>query len=152
MKTMNIVRIAGMGVIALVFTVVMQACSSNGPTPINYGHEQCGHCRMTVSDGRFACQLVTAKGRAYTFDDVQCLIDFVKEGNVATEEVSAYYLSDYADGNQLLPARGLFLLKSESLKSPMRGDIAAFEKREDLEEVRGIIGGGEELIWDSMWK
>lgn len=138
-------------IVGLVLTLGVQACGSGGPQPINYGADQCAHCRMTVSDARFGCQLVTTKGRAYHFDDVQCMVAFVKAGTVAAEDVSKYYLPDYSNTNKLLPAEELFLLKSESLKSPMRGDVAAFTNKEDLEKVSDIHGG-EELTWDNLWQ
>lgn len=139
------------GIFGLFLTLGTQACGSDGPKPINFGKDQCAHCRMTVSDARFASQLVTAKGRAYNFDDVQCMVAFVKGGGVAREEVAHYYLPDYTNENKLLPADGLFLLKSESLKSPMRGDIAAFASEADLEKVREIHGG-ERMTWEDLWK
>jgi len=131
--------------------MVIQACGSSGPQPINYGHDQCGHCRMTVSDARFGCQLATTKGRAYNFDDVQCMVAFVKAGSVAEEDVAEYYLPDYRNPNKLLPSAGLFFLKSEALKSPMRGDVAAFATKEERAEVQEIHGG-EELMWADLWK
>lgn len=148
---MKIVRLLSIFTFGVVLALAAQACGSDGPKPINYGHDQCAHCRMTVSDARFGCQLATGKGRAYNFDDVQCMVAFVKAGSVAAEDVSTYYLPDYSNTNKLLPAEGLFLLKSESLKSPMRGDVAAFISKEDLEQVKEIHGG-EELTWDDLWK
>jgi copper chaperone NosL len=106
---------------------------------------------MSVSDPRFGCELVTTKGRAFHFDDAQCMIDHVKKGNVATEDVANYYLPDYLNDNKLMPAEGLYLLKSESLKSPMRGDVAAFANETDLEEARKVHGG-EILTWSDLWK
>src|SRR5690606_7346704 len=109
---MKTVRFLSVVVSVIVFVLVSQACGSNGPEPINYGHDQCGHCRMMVSDARFGCQLATTKGRAYNFDDVQCMVAFVKAGNVAQEDVAAYYLPDYNHANQLMRSEDLFLLKS----------------------------------------
>lgn len=129
----------------------VQACGSSGPKPINFGSDQCAHCRMTISDARFGSQLVTTKGRAYLFDDVQCMVTFVKDGSIAADDVAKYYVPDYANDNKLLPAEGVVLLKSESLQSPMRGDVAAFANQEDLAEVREIHGG-ESLSWEDLWK
>jgi len=148
---MNSIRLVSLFALGVVLALAVQACGGGGPEPINYGHDQCGHCRMTVSDARFGCQLATTKGRAYNFDDVQCMIDFVKAGNVAPEDVAEYYLPDYSHANKLLPSEGLFLLKSESLKSPMRGDVAAFATREELAKMQETHGG-EELIWADLWK
>ncbi len=148
---MNNFRYSIMLILGLALSLGVQACGSDGPKPINYGQDQCAHCKMTVSDARFGGQLATTKGRAYHFDDVQCMVAFVKAGSVAREDVAKYYLPDYANENNLLPAEGLLLLKSESLKSPMRGDVAAFVSKDDLEQVREIHGG-EILTWEDLWK
>lgn len=148
---MNVIRLVGTFALGIVLAFAFQACASSGPEPINYGHDQCSHCRMTVSDARFGCQLTTAKGRAYNFDDVQCMVAFVKAGNVAHEEVAVYYLPDYSNANKLLPSDGLLLLKSESLKSPMRGDVAAFATKEELVQVQKVHGG-KEWTWEDLWK
>jgi len=130
---------------------MVHGCGSDGgPKPIRYGRDQCAHCRMTVSDARFGAQLVTTKGRAYNFDDLNCMMAAVKKNEIAETEVAAFYLPDYLDGNELLPAEGLFLLHSEQLKSPMLGNTAAFRNLADLAEIQRQIGG--ELVeWKELW-
>ncbi|WP_353134731.1 nitrous oxide reductase accessory protein NosL [Pseudopedobacter sp.] len=129
----------------------VQACTgNNGPIPIKYGSDQCAYCKMTVSDPRFGTQLQTNKGRAYNFDDIQCMISFVKESKVEKEEIAVYYLPDYIS-NELKPATEMFFLKSDELKSPMRGNIAAFSNAEDLEKTQASIGGTT-ITWDDLWK
>ncbi|WP_212592455.1 nitrous oxide reductase accessory protein NosL [Sphingobacterium humi] len=135
----------------LVSAFFLQSCQSQtGPKPIKYGADQCAFCKMTVSDPRFGTQILTKKGRAYNFDDVQCMIAYVKGNKITAEEVGKYYLPDYIS-NKLLDAEGLFYLKSEELKSPMRGNIAAFATRADLEKVQAEMGG-EVLTWKDLWK
>ena len=74
----------------------LQACQGNNePKPIKYGSDQCAYCKMTVSDPRFGTQLLTKKGRAYNFDDVQCMVAFVKENQVKKEDVAVFFLPDY---------------------------------------------------------
>ncbi len=148
---MKSIRFFCMVVLGLSMALGTQACGNDGPKPIQYGKDQCAHCRMTVSDARFGSQLVTKKGRAYHFDDVQCIVSYVKAGTVAKEDIAAFYMPDYANENKLLPAEGLFLLKSESLKSPMRGDVAGFASEADLEKVRDVHGG-ETLKWADLWQ
>ena len=50
-----------------------------GPRPIVYGAEACGHCKMQIGDAQFAAQLVTADGEAISFDDPGCLMRLVAE-------------------------------------------------------------------------
>lgn len=132
-------------------SITFSSCSQDGPQAIRYGQDQCVYCKMTISDPRFGTQIMSTKGRAYNFDDLQCMIAFVKAGDLAESEIAEFYLPDYSNDNQLLPAKELFYLKSESLKSPMRGDIAAFKSPEDLEEVRKVHGG-EVLTWEELWR
>lgn len=139
------------GTFIVLFIALLQACSSHaGPKPINYGVDQCAYCKMTVSDARFGTQLITKKGRAYNFDDVQCMIAYVKEGQTQRKDVAAFYLPDFKS-QELKPAENMFYLKSEALKSPMRGDIAAFASKTDLESVLAEFGGTV-LTWDDLWK
>lgn len=129
----------------------LQACQgSNKPKPIKYGTDQCAYCKMTVSDPRFGTQIQTKKGRTYNFDDLQCMLAFVKEKKVPKEEVAAYYLPDF-DSNEMHPADKMFFLKSEALKSPMRGNIACFSNRAALEKTRTTVGGTI-VTWDDLWK
>ncbi|WP_202912417.1 nitrous oxide reductase accessory protein NosL [Sphingobacterium olei] len=150
MKPKNILSYT-IGLISLLFLSVQACNSSAGPKPIRYGQDQCAYCKMTVSDARFGTQLVTKKGRAYNFDDVQCMIAFVKEGTVKRDDVAGFYLPDYSNDNELLPAEKMLLLKSESLKSPMRGNIAAFATEKDLAQARAQHTG-DVLTWDDLWK
>lgn len=129
----------------------LQACQmSSEPKSIKYGTDQCAFCKMTVSDPRFGTQLQTKKGKVYNFDDVQCMIEFVKNQTVKKNDVAAFYLPDFLNNN-LLPAEKLYYLKSEALKSPMRGDIAAFANKADLDKTKESLGG-EVLTWDELWK
>lgn len=134
----------------MLLMIGFQACQgNNGPKPIKYGVDQCAYCKMTVSDPRFGTQLLTKKGRAYNFDDVQCMVAFVKESRVKKEDVAAFFLPDYIS-NKLMPAEKMFYLKSEKLKSPMRGDIAAFSSVEDLEKTKATVGGTN-MKWEDLW-
>ena len=43
----------------LAFAPLLGACREPGPQPIALGRENCGFCRMAISDARFGAQLVT---------------------------------------------------------------------------------------------
>jgi copper chaperone NosL len=45
-----------------------------GPHPIAYDREPCSHCRMLISEPRFAAQLETREGVVESFDDPGCLL------------------------------------------------------------------------------
>jgi copper chaperone NosL len=60
--------------ISLLALVLFSSCSSSGPEKINLNKDDCHNCKMSISDKRFACEIVTEKGRAYKFDDITCLM------------------------------------------------------------------------------
>lgn len=128
------------------------ACSTDiRPQTIAYGKEQGAYCRMTISDPRFAAQLISKKGRVYNFDDAHCLLAYIHEGNIAKEDIGAIYLADFYS-EELKPAQELFYLKSESLNSPMQGNIAAFATREGIEKmISELAGQGSILRWEELW-
>lgn len=138
-------------ILMLGFVILAVSCVQQSPEAIRYGEDQCAHCRMTVSDMRFGTQIFTKKGRTYHFDDLKCMVGFVQSGNISQEQVAGYYLPDYSNENKLFPAETMFLLKSESLKSPMRGDIAAFASQTDMENALEHHDG-EVLLWADLWK
>lgn len=148
--TINVIKYTSHLLVCLLLVIGLQSCSANGPKPIKYGKDQCVYCKMTISDARFGTQLLTKKGRAYNFDDVSCMVAFSKEGQVAPEEIANLYVPDYHT-KKLYPVTALFFLKSEQLKSPMRGDIAAFKNESDLKHMQEKLGG-EQLSWEQISK
>lgn len=55
--------------------VAFAGCApADGPQPIVYDREACSHCRMLISEARFAAQLETREGEVQSFDDPGCLL------------------------------------------------------------------------------
>ncbi len=100
------------------------SCGNNGPEPINYNQDACVFCKMSISESRFAAELITVKGRVYKFDDLQCLLQY----DASNKEVAVknYYVGNFSEEKQLIDAKTAFFVKSEVLRSPMAGNIAAF--------------------------
>ncbi len=65
---------------ASAWLVLSLACAGSppGPARLETNNEQCGFCRMAVSDGRFAGQLVAPNEEPRFFDDVGCLAEYLK--------------------------------------------------------------------------
>ncbi|HEU5219058.1 MAG TPA: hypothetical protein VFU23_10390 [Gemmatimonadales bacterium] len=81
--------------------LLVAACAAGGPRPIAYGKEACAFCRMTVSDPRFGAELVTTRGRVYTFDSIECLASYYL-GN--RDGVASMWVSAGAGSTALQPA------------------------------------------------
>jgi copper chaperone NosL len=114
----------------LLLFITLTACNNTEAQQIKLHKDRCSHCEMSVSDGRFGAELITEKGRAYKFDDLFCMLNYIKEKNV---EFKSYYVHDYSKKNVLIDARTAFFVKSDSLNSPMRGNIAAFADKKSAQ-------------------
>lgn len=107
---------------------ILNSCSVE-PKKINYGKDHCHYCDMTVVDKTHASEYVTKKGRAYTFDAVECLVNDLNENK--NEDMMTFILVvDYANPGKLVSATEATYLISENIKSPMGANLSAFELKE----------------------
>lgn len=135
---------------AMAFSFTLISCST-GPEAIRFGTDNCHSCKMTISDQRFGAELVTKKGKVYKFDDSYCLVAFLKSKAVAESQTGNIYLVDFAGNGKLINATTAFLYKSEELRSPMGGDVAAFSSKEQLQAVSKKYPGNE-TSWKQLYK
>ena len=124
-------------------------CQADGPQPLDYGVAECTHCRMTVSDQKFAAQLVTRTGKAEPFDSIECLTGYLAEHADAATGARGVYVADFAAPGTLVPAATAFFLHSDGLSSPMGGGLAAFATAAARDEALARLGG-EGLAWDEV--
>lgn len=118
-----------------------------GPEPIRYGKDECFHCKMTLTDKRFGTEVVTKKGKVYKFDDLNCLVNFLKEGTVPEANIAQVVAVDFKKTGAFVDVHQAFFLQNDALKSPMRADIASFSDKKDLEAVKAEVGGGKDMTW-----
>lgn len=122
---------------------------STGPQPIKYGTDNCDFCKMTLMDKRYGAEIMTKKGKAFKFDDVNCLVMFDKEGSVKAADVAGRYITDFAHEGVLLEVEKAVFLHSDKLKTPMASQVAAFAGPADLEKVKSETGG-DRLGWQQV--
>lgn len=120
------------------------------PQPIRYGQDECSDCGMIISDRRFGAEIITRKGKVYKFDDVGCMHAFVERKAVPRDEVKSSLVSDFNRANSFIMLDQAEFLKSDSLKSPMRSDCAAFTTTEELKKVQSELGGGRQGRWSEL--
>lgn len=133
--------------LAIILLLNLYACSPEGPDPIALHKDTCAFCKMKISEGHFAAEAITKKGRVLKFDDVYCLKEYKNE-NAATE-IAQHYVHYYPGNNELIPAEPAFYVKSNQLKSPMAGNIAAFKTEVEAKEQAQKLGG-ELMNWNEM--
>ncbi|MBL7942430.1 MAG: nitrous oxide reductase accessory protein NosL [Flavobacteriales bacterium] len=118
----------------------LNACNS-GPKPIEVGKDACGQCKMTITDARFGAEIITRKGKVYKFDDLVCVLDCIKYGEVKKEDVASVWCADYLKPEHLIKADEAVYLSGENLRSPMGGNMAAFSTAQARDSVLMELGG-----------
>jgi copper chaperone NosL len=134
---------------ALAALALAGACAPPGPRPIALGKENCRHCHMTIADPRFAAELVTARRMVYVFDDVGCLLAFVRQETVPEEQVHSLWVYDYLRPDSLLDARHAVYLRVDALGTPMGSHLAALRPGRAADSLHALLGG-ELLAWDQL--
>jgi len=124
-----------LGVIVLASGGFLGGCGTDLSLPptIRYGEEACAHCRMIISDDRFAAAVVTKGGETLKFDDVGCLVE--READQGTPSGSIYWVRDF-DGGGWLDARSASYVQSAKVQSPMGYGLTALPpKSSEAESV-----------------
>ena len=135
------------------FSGITIALSFFGCTPrgrsIVYGTDACHNCLMTIMDRQHAAEIVTAKGKIYTFDSGECMIYYLRDS--PSEAIALYLINDYSRPGELVEATSAHFLISKKIPSPMGAFLSAFENPQTLEEVQSRKGG-ERYTWTTLLK
>ncbi|MGB7213079.1 MAG: nitrous oxide reductase accessory protein NosL [Gemmatimonadales bacterium] len=129
--------------------MITLGCAAPAPRPIAYGTEPCAHCHMTITDARFAAQLVTRKGRVSVFDDPLCLATFYAAGTIPPAEVALLFVNDFVTPDSMLDATTATYLRTDRVSTPMGGGIIALRSGLEADSVRTALGG-EVLHWPQL--
>ncbi len=132
--------------IALLFSFVLSSCS-NKPKPVVYGEDGCHYCKMTIVDKQHAAQFMTKKGRTYSFDATECMLNHLKEVDVQT--IDRFLTNDYNEPGSFMDATKASYLISENIPSPMGAFLSAFKNKEAADKAQAE-NDGEVLSWDQL--
>lgn len=137
-RNLRINRSAGvaLGLVVFLFTSCTPASEKIIP-----GKDHCDFCKMTVSDNRFGAEIVTKKGKIFKFDDAHCVLSFLKDGQFDSKLAKDIYFTDFSNTHSLIKTGKAFFLKSDELKSPMGGNVAAFSDRDSLNKMTTVYKG-----------
>lgn len=138
--------------LALGTLIVLGGCradSQDGPPSIRYGDSVCDECGMIISDERFATSSVIVSDRGphpTLFDDFNCQVIFehTKPQVVVLQRWSHDYVS-----SSWIDTKASWFVYSETIKSPMASNSAAFEHKAEAEkfaaESNGVVYQFDEL-------
>jgi len=105
---------------------VVAACGGGAPGPaaLDTRHDACAWCRMTVSQPRFAAQLVAPGEEPRFFDDLGCLADHLRSSRTVPRGAVAY-LADHRTGAWVDAATSV-IVRCPALATPMASGLVAF--------------------------
>lgn len=132
------------------FTATLASCNTK-PTPLKLGVDNCFLCKMNITDSKFGAELITQKGKVYKFDDMFCIIEFVKTETVEQQSIDGIYFVDFANNQQFVKANNAHLFKSDALRSPMNGNIAAFADQTSMQQMMQKYNGTK-VNWSELIK
>jgi len=137
--------------LALLFPVLVLNSCSSGPEPIIAGRDNCHLCKMGISDVKYSGELVTKKGKAYKFDDLHCLLSFLKADSTIQKQVKDIYVVDFAGNHSLVNVNESLFLHGDEIRGPMNGNVIAFQSRDSLKEA-AIRLNAVDISWEELKK
>jgi len=130
-------------------TLFLLASCSKEVAQIQYGTDQCEHCKMTLTDKKYGALIYTQKGKSFKFDAAECMLDYVKENKNSESEIDKYFVINLTEPGELINAAETIFLISPELRSPMGENISAFKNKADAEKYQTEFGG-EIFSWDEL--
>lgn len=135
------------------FTIFMSfllvGCSEQAyePKEINKETDICKVCNMGISFEDFAGELIYKNGDYEVFDDLGCLVEFLKD--VDESDVGAAYIKS-ADGAEWLPVEEATYVYSKDYWTPMNYGVLAFPSKDAAEQYMKENGEGEVYSYEQL--
>lgn len=120
-----------------VLAVAVSGCGTDGPPVVRFGQEACSHCRMIVSDDRFAATARTPAGDSLKYDDVCCLVDHAASD---PERMTRRWVRGYQSG-RWHEADTMHFVYGPTLQTPMGSGLAAVETQAEADTLATAWGG-----------
>ncbi len=134
--------------ILLIIIVILVACSPE-PEAINFGHDNCEYCKMTIMDPKFGAELVTEKGKVYKFDAIECMMDYMYDDDFTKDKIALYLINTFNNPGELFDATIASYLISDNLPSPMGAFLSGYEDT-NTAETMFAEKDGQLYDWNSL--
>ncbi len=135
---------------ALLILFGLSSCSV-APEPFVVGNDDCYVCKMGIADFRFGGEVITKKGKIYKFDDMRCMMDFIKSGTVEEKDISKKLFMNFEKPNEFLDVETAWFVASKEIRSPMNSNISAYANKSAAETM--LKGKqGEIVTWDEIYQ
>lgn len=106
----------------------LPACQPAAPHPVEIAPEDmCAFCKMAISEKRFAAEIIPKDGEPLKFDDIGCMIRYMKIRQ-NRGEITAVFVVDY-ETREWLKAEEAHYVRSSQLTTPMSSGIVAYREK-----------------------
>ncbi len=124
-----------MNKIFFIFSILILALTSCTieAEKINYASDACHYCKMSIVDTQHSAQYVTAKGKQFKFDAVECMLNDFSEKS--TQGIEIILVADYSNPGLMIDATKATYLISSEIQSPMGAYLSTFSVKEKAEEL-----------------
>ncbi|WP_018910912.1 nitrous oxide reductase accessory protein NosL [Prevotella veroralis] len=112
--------------LSIILLSLIACTKSDKPQPIELGKDECAGCGMTIEVPKFACEIISDKGKCFKFDDLSCLFHYMNKQNLSDSTIAKIYVADYEHPDSLIDIKTAGLVLGNDIKSPMNGGVAAF--------------------------
>ena len=135
----------------LLLPLLLFSSCSPGVEPIVAGRDNCSLCKMGISDVKYGGEIVTKKGKAYKFDDLHCLLSYLKSDPAIQEQVKDIYVVDFSGNHSLVNINKSFFLQGDDIHGPMNGNVIAFQNRDSLKSAATRLSATD-ISWEQLKK
>lgn len=122
----------------LTFLLAIIACQNGAPKDFILGNDQCDNCKMTITDIKYATEMITEKGRVYKFDDLSCMTMY-EDSEAEKAKNAKFYVIDFPS-EKFIEKANATLITGGTIKSPMGGNTQAFEQIDVAEKAAANLG------------
>jgi len=148
MTSMNYVRI-----IVVYFFLLLASCTNQKPEAIDFHKDSCHYCKMVITDKRFGAEIVTAKGKIYKFDALECMQNFVHNHPEKIGKNHKKYVVDTSASSKevrLLPVEDAIYYVDPRIRSPMGRGYMTSDSDEGLRTLVGSEKAKEFIRWNEL--
>ena len=121
------------------------------PQEIHFGEDACVFCKMNIVDDQHAAELVSSKGKAYKFDAIECMLNYMNRQAIEHESMAYILVNDFNQPGMLIDAQEATYIKSKAIPSPMGGYLSALSVQGDAADLKAAKGGVL-LTWEELCK
>ena len=126
--------------VLIVAVALVASCQKSTVKPVAVeASDMCSFCRMSISEARYAAELIDAEGEVLKFDEIGCMANFIKQSREHAS-IRATFVMDF-ERREWLEGESARYVRSSEFKTPMSGGIVAFKDESRAEAAVAKYNG-----------